>query len=300
MPLELCIQNSQRLPTVKDLSQKLEINFETIRKAYKELEKEGLISTKRGRGTFADGRLSPRPQMRSPASSELELIDSVKGASKKLLQTGMGLEEVRKIITQALDEVSLECSRQIVVFTECNLLQINQISELLKSYLNLNVEPVLLKDLREKVEGILAEKGELLAVITTGFHMNEVRNEILGLSVKIDFLITNMSPETRREIDALDKTVRYGFICRDQESIPFYKDMLREELGLDSNIDCYILEEETKVQALLESVDVLLVSPPVYDEITRLAPSNLPIFNVFNRVDPMSLKVIKDRILDAM
>ncbi|MGH9962327.1 MAG: hypothetical protein ACREBC_35290, partial [Pyrinomonadaceae bacterium] len=175
--------------------------------------------------------------------------------------------------------------------------QISEISALLMNYLNLHVEPVLLKDLRTEIEKISKLDGQLLAVITTGFHMREVRRALLGLPVKIDFLITNMSLETRRELDALDKTVRYGFVCRDQDSIPFYKEMLREELGLSSSIDCCVWEEQTKVNALLESVDVLLVSPPVYEEIKRLAPARLRIFNVFNRVDPMSLMIIKEKIL---
>jgi hypothetical protein len=39
-----------------------------------------------------------------------------------------------------------------------------------------------------------------------------------------------------------------------------------------------------------------LVSPPVYEEVRKAAPSKLPVFNVFDRVDPMSLRVIKDRL----
>lgn len=294
------IQNNQRLPTVKELSEQLEINSETIRKAYKELEKESLITTKRGRGTFASNHASLKTQTGAPASVELRYVDSVKELLKKLLQRGVPLEEVRIMVDQALSEVSSDASEQLVVFTECNISQINEISSLLRSYLGLSVEPVLLKDLRKEVEKISRSKDELLAVLTTGFHMNEVRKALVGVPVKIDFLVTNMSLETRRQLDALDKSARYGFVCRDQESIAFYKDMLREELGLNSSIECCILKEEAKLRDLLESVDILLVSPPVYDDIRRLAPADLRMFNVFDKVDPMSLMVIKDRLLEAI
>lgn len=170
---------------------------------------------------------------------------------------------------------------------------------MLKNYLSLNVRPVLLRDLRREVERTLKRNVELQAILTTGFHMKEVQNALMGLSVRIDFLITNMSLETRRALAALDESARYGFVCRDQESIDFYKDMLREELGLNSNIRCCTFEEEARLRSLFESVDILLVSPPVYGDVKRLAPTDLPIFNVFNRVDPMSLMMIKESLHGA-
>ena len=48
------INDSEQLPGVINLSKELGISFETVGKAYKELEKEGLIYTRRGRGTFVD------------------------------------------------------------------------------------------------------------------------------------------------------------------------------------------------------------------------------------------------------
>jgi hypothetical protein len=45
-----------------------------------------------------------------------------------------------------------------------------------------------------------------------------------------------------------------------------------------------------------KTADLLLVSPPVYEEVRKAAPSKLPVFNIFDRVDPMSLRVIKDRL----
>ncbi|MGH9961430.1 MAG: GntR family transcriptional regulator, partial [Pyrinomonadaceae bacterium] len=109
------IQVDQRLPTVKDLAKKLEINSETIRKAYKELEKEGLIETKRRRGTFATGRRRLQKQTSHPPGAESQPLGSVKNLFTRLLHKGVPLEEVRIIVDQALNEVSSEASRQRLV-----------------------------------------------------------------------------------------------------------------------------------------------------------------------------------------
>lgn len=45
-------KNGDRLPSVRELAVKLNINFNTVSKAYQDLERDGVIKTKRGMGTF--------------------------------------------------------------------------------------------------------------------------------------------------------------------------------------------------------------------------------------------------------
>lgn len=47
------IKVGERLPSVRELSSKLRVNPNTIQRAYTELEREGLVFTQRGMGTFA-------------------------------------------------------------------------------------------------------------------------------------------------------------------------------------------------------------------------------------------------------
>jgi GntR family transcriptional regulator len=41
-----------QLPTVRELAIQLDINYNTVNKVYQDLERDGFITTKRGRGTF--------------------------------------------------------------------------------------------------------------------------------------------------------------------------------------------------------------------------------------------------------
>jgi len=43
---------ASRLPTVRSLAVALKINVNTVSKVYSELEREGILATKQGRGTF--------------------------------------------------------------------------------------------------------------------------------------------------------------------------------------------------------------------------------------------------------
>ena len=51
------LREGDRLPTVKDVSAGLAINPNTVLKAYRELEYQGLISARPGVGTFVTGTL---------------------------------------------------------------------------------------------------------------------------------------------------------------------------------------------------------------------------------------------------
>ncbi|PSL43558.1 GntR family transcriptional regulator [Salsuginibacillus halophilus] len=46
------LKPGERIPPVRELSSQIVVNPNTVSKAYKELEKQGVIVTMRGRGTF--------------------------------------------------------------------------------------------------------------------------------------------------------------------------------------------------------------------------------------------------------
>jgi GntR family transcriptional regulator len=70
------LEKEQRLPTVRQLAQQLAINPNTIAKAYRQLEQEGIIVTRAGAGAFVarlDSTLS-RAVRRRLICDELERI----------------------------------------------------------------------------------------------------------------------------------------------------------------------------------------------------------------------------------
>jgi DNA-binding transcriptional regulator YhcF (GntR family) len=303
------LRAQERLPPVKTLAKNLSVNFQTIRKAYHELEIEGLVNIKHGDGTFItlDGSAVARQTSRAngtgaPATADLptEFAYAIRELIEEYLAKKLDLAEARRIVERVFDDAERRELAPIVVFTECNQFQIKEISSLLERELALEVLPALISELSEIIQP-LVEKNQRINVVTTGFHVNEVRGVIGALPVRIDVLITNLNPRTRRELEKVGERAKYSFICRDRESAVLYKDLLKAELGFrQMDLTACTLSETEKVQQILNSSDVVLVSPPVYEEVRRIAPPDKAVYNVFERVDPMSLKVIKDRILQEV
>jgi GntR family transcriptional regulator len=53
------LQPGDQLPTVKEVVGTLAINPNTVLKAYRELDHEGIVEARRGQGTFVSRRLTP-------------------------------------------------------------------------------------------------------------------------------------------------------------------------------------------------------------------------------------------------
>jgi GntR family transcriptional regulator len=52
------LRPGQQLPSARDLAASLRVNFHTVRKAYGDLEAEGVLRFERGKGTFVPDRVA--------------------------------------------------------------------------------------------------------------------------------------------------------------------------------------------------------------------------------------------------
>jgi GntR family transcriptional regulator len=71
-----------QLPTVKDVVGSLAINPNTVLKAYRELDLDGLVEGRRGQGTFVSSKRPPLPpdDVKALRSSLRRWIDSARAA----------------------------------------------------------------------------------------------------------------------------------------------------------------------------------------------------------------------------
>ena len=64
------LEPNDKLPSVRELASSLVINPNTVSKAYQELERQGIIETLRGKGTFVSQSITPAQDERKIAMVE--------------------------------------------------------------------------------------------------------------------------------------------------------------------------------------------------------------------------------------
>ncbi len=88
-------KSGDRLPSVRDLAVVLGINFNTVSKAYQDLERDGLICTKRGRGTFISSTT-----VQAQAFSESPLCVLLAELVNTARSNGIGLDELMVLLDE--------------------------------------------------------------------------------------------------------------------------------------------------------------------------------------------------------
>ena len=97
------LQQGDQLPKVKEVVKALAINPNTVLKAYRELEHDGLVAARPGVGTFVVGTLpSPAPADLAPLRSDLDLwLEQARTA-------GLDDEGIEALFTTALRDSKTE------------------------------------------------------------------------------------------------------------------------------------------------------------------------------------------------
>jgi GntR family transcriptional regulator len=86
----------ERLPSHRELAEQLVIAPLTVKKAYDDLEREGLIETQRGRGTFVAAAL---PKYR-PAQRRERLREAAQRLLSQAALAGVSFDEVVKLLEE--------------------------------------------------------------------------------------------------------------------------------------------------------------------------------------------------------
>lgn len=81
-------ETGDRLPTARALAAELEVNYHTVYKVYISLERDGYISSKRGKGTFVTK--SAADEVDSVARGDVILQDAI----RECLELGLSQEDV--------------------------------------------------------------------------------------------------------------------------------------------------------------------------------------------------------------
>ena len=89
------LQRDDQLPSVRQLAQELAINPNTIQKAYAELERQGVIYSLKGRGSFVGSSLQ---ELRTV--QQKELLEQLAALSTDLYRLQVPQDEVCAVVQQ--------------------------------------------------------------------------------------------------------------------------------------------------------------------------------------------------------
>lgn len=93
------LSEGDRLPTVREVAASLVVNPNTVAKAYRELEREGLVAPRAGQGTFITDRLGEVPTV-----AYARLSRGLRAWLRTAREAGLSRDQVAALVAATLDD----------------------------------------------------------------------------------------------------------------------------------------------------------------------------------------------------
>ncbi len=195
-------KHGQKLPTVFEMTESINVARGTVKRAYDELERNGIIEKVQGRGTFVCY------QPTNSGSRKEQAMISINKMFSELEQMGFSNSEINIFLNLKLRERSEEESNLKVAVIECNPETLSQISDQLRSVGGVDLYSYMLESIKEYPYKI-SEGFDL--VVTTSSHAQYLENT-LPLKKKIVRIALRPSPRCLSHIIKLRAGAKVGII----------------------------------------------------------------------------------------
>lgn len=283
-----------KLPTERELSERLKVSRNTVSTAYKDLEQDGALKSYQGKGTFVVEEAISWESL----DIKKKIIKFVDLGLEEALEIGMKPEEFLDLVKQRVDEKKQILDKIVAIYLECNIEQAKMFSEQLSKASNMNVMYLTIselenmdKDTKDKIES-----AEFL--ITTFNHINEVASLTVGLNKQILGVAITPNLEPIVKIARYAVNTKFAFICI-SEQFMFKIQGALEKAGLSEvDIKYYNTTDANEVKDIIEKSDVLIVSPGRYKDVKSGNSNNKEIIEFLYSLDEGSVKALRSKIIE--
>ncbi|OIQ09360.1 GntR family transcriptional regulator [Neomoorella thermoacetica] len=93
------LQPGQKLPSQREMAEELQVNPNTVQRAYREMEAMGLLETLRGQGTFISNRPGLLPEIKAELAGGI-----LNHFIVEMRSLGLNAGEIISLVHQALDQ----------------------------------------------------------------------------------------------------------------------------------------------------------------------------------------------------
>ncbi|PSQ74538.1 MAG: GntR family transcriptional regulator [Bacteroidetes bacterium QH_6_64_77] len=238
---------NETLPSTRSLGEQLDISFHTVRKAYQELDDEGLLSSRVGSGYTVEER--------SPLAKSERMERGAKVVNETLQQlVGLGLSdaEIESLFQEQatlLDHAGLE--RKLITVgphDELNRMYADQLGTALQK----TILPVPLPRMERHTDADFA------------FSPYPYLTEVLETLSRTDTMgfATHLPSKVLETVARLRDHETLGLVTRYRDTIPPLSEDLRQNTAYDGQVLAASIDQETEhLKGFVEETDLLLATP---------------------------------------
>ena len=238
-----------KLPTVRELADSLDIARGTVKHAYDELEKRGVIRMIQGRGTFVHGRRD------RPLGKKERAMQAIGNLFEELSGLGFSPQEIRIFLSLKLRELE-ELGEGILIFiVDCNPEALSMLESRLSSQPDIDIYRMSLEEALRSPENF-AEQADL--IVTTETHYAQLR-AVMQNPDRLMQVVMTPTHETILDLAKLEQA-RIGVVCTSER----FSQIVRrgcETLGMPVEAEDIFLFGGEDLSGFLADKDAVILPP---------------------------------------
>lgn len=286
-----------KMPTERELSQKLNTSRNTISSAYNLLEQEGVLVSYQGRGTFVAEETKTWKQQ----STRDKLFKIIDIGIEEALEQGLDPKEFLLLVDERVKEKEDVLRKVNAVFIECNIEQARVFAKELSQYANINVTPMVVSELINRDEKTQRTLEEAQLIIATFNHVNEVKEATVDINKDVLGVAINPCLEAIVKIARYPGETKFGLVCISKE-FQFKVENAIKSSGIDINeIHATTSRLEEDIKEVIRSTDVIIVSPGRREDVKKLlsGENKKEVISFDYSLDQGSVKAVISKIMET-
>lgn len=278
------LNDGDRLPSSRMLADNLNVNRNTVARAYGELRSRGLVSRQGRHGMVVRAADTARQKMAARESAH-QVLDA---AVARCIELGLRAEEIAALAYQ--QSLHAERTEVQLSFVECNVERAEAFSAELSEALDAPISPLVLGS----IDASDVQGQDLM--ITTFFHLSEVRRLVRDLAPEDppEALGIVVAPhiKTLVRLSQIPKDHRIGIYYTTEDQAALLGQSLADS-GL-AKIDLISGPEDPK----LSGCDLVIV-PSESPDLAKELDGRVPLLEFGNILDASSIRMVSD-VLDEV
>ncbi|MGH9340648.1 MAG: GntR family transcriptional regulator [Acidobacteriota bacterium] len=279
------IQEGDRLPSIRELAEDLEVNYKTIRKVYQRLAQENYIELIQGSGAFLKKRSGDTyEQMQRRAV--FKLLSEV---TEKARSLGLSPQKFVKLLDGYCTGDNVKKLKLVVMDDEEEAFIF---SKELEMRLKAEVSPVSLDG--AKVNGTCSALNDVDYVLTTSWHMDQVRD----LAQRHEKKVVEIKPshEIYTEILNAARHRNVAVVIRDERTMHAPLEVFMNIYHPSTQKKFWIapIDRRELIEEIIREAELIFVSPMCWDEMRRITPGDVELKTYSNFISEETINHLKE------
>lgn len=280
------VKAGDRLPSIRELSESLDVNYKTVRKAYLALARENYLEIVQGSGAFLKERSGGDNYEQMRRRAIFKLLGEV---SEKARNLGLSPERFVRLLDSYATGNNLRRLRLAVIDHEEEAFIF---SRELKMRLQADVTPLLLTQIQS--EGRIEQVAESDYLLTTSWHLEEVGKLAQLYHKKV--VEIKPSHEIYAEILNEARHRNIAIVIQDERTLHASWDIFMNIYYPSTDKKFWIapIDRADLIDKIIQEADLIFVSPMCWDEMRKRTPADKELKTYENFISEETINQLRE------